>query len=164
MKTSNGRSFQLNQYLSYKPHSSVKPTCIFLILYVWPSNDALDKNIRKWILALGPHSKDRKSTMDIANIDNPKVNRDSPPLTANITSADFVENSLGPSVQYIPLGIYHTGGFYAMTPWDGLPYKQSLTLSMVYHRKFALYIHIRNALTSTWSNWWCLEYEVLSSL
>ena len=34
-KTSNGRRSQLNQYWSYKPHSNVKPTWIFLkILYV----------------------------------------------------------------------------------------------------------------------------------
>ena len=67
------------------------------------------------MLVLGAHNKDRKSTKDKANIGNPKVNRGCPPLTANRISADCVENSLGPSVQYIPLGVYHTGSFNAMS-------------------------------------------------
>ena len=76
-----------------------------------PSNDIFDKNKKQLMLVLGPHSKDLKSTRDKADIGNPKVNRGCPPLTANHTSADCLENSLGPSVQYIPLGVYHTGGF-----------------------------------------------------
>ena len=64
---------------------------------------------------LGLNSKDRKSTRDKANISNPKVNRGCAPLTANRTSADCVQISLGPSLTYIPLGVYHTGGFNAMT-------------------------------------------------
>ena len=63
------------------------------------------------MLVLGLGSKDRKSTKDKANIGNPKVNRGCPPLTANRTSADCDENSLGPSIQYIPLRVYRTGGF-----------------------------------------------------
>ena len=59
----------------------------------------------------GKDSKDRKSTRDKANISNPKVNRGCAPLTANHTSADCVQISLGPSIQYIPLGVYHAGGF-----------------------------------------------------
>ena len=58
------------------------------------------------MLVLGAHNKDKKSTRDKANIANPKVNRGCPPLTTNRTSADCVENSLGPSVQYISLGVY----------------------------------------------------------
>ena len=60
------------------------------------------------------NSKDRESTRDKANINNPKVNRDCAPLTANRTSADCVQISLGPSIPYIPLGVYHTGRFNAM--------------------------------------------------
>ena len=98
-ETSNGRISQINHYLSYKPHSSFRPTWIFFedvvcVLQMVP----LTKN-RCWYWY-----KDRKSTRDKANIGNPKVNRDCPPLTGNRTSADCVENSLGPSVQYIPMG------------------------------------------------------------
>ena len=64
----------------------------------------------------GKDSLDRKSTRDKANISNPKVNRGCAPLTANHTSADCVQISLGPSIPYIPLGVYHTGGFKAMNP------------------------------------------------
>ena len=53
--------------------------------------------------------KDRKFTRDKANISNPKVNRGCAPLTANCTFADCVQTSLGPSIPYIPLGVYHTG-------------------------------------------------------
>ena len=63
---------------------------------------------------LGLNSKDRKSTRDKANISNPKVNRGCAPLTANRISADCVQISLGPSIPYIPLGVYHTGRFNAM--------------------------------------------------
>ena len=66
------------------------------------------------MLVLGSHSIGRKSTRDKANTGNPKVNRCCPPLTANRTSADCEENSLVSSVQYIPLGVYHTGGFDAV--------------------------------------------------
>ena len=67
---------------------------------------------------LGLHSKDRKPTRDKSNIGNPKVNRGCPPPIANSTSADFDENSLGPSVHYIPLRVYHIGGFNAMGKRD----------------------------------------------
>ena len=53
---------------------------------------------------MGLNSKDRMSTRDKANISNPKVNRCCAPLTANPTSADCVQISLGPSIPYIPLG------------------------------------------------------------
>ena len=68
------------------------------------------------MLELGLHSKDRMSTKDKANMPNPKVNRGCPPLTANHISADCVQISLGPPIQNIPLGVYRTGGFNAMTP------------------------------------------------
>ena len=74
------------------------------------------------MLVLGAHNKDRKSTRDQANICNPKVNRGCPPLTANRTSADFEDNSLGPSVQYIPQGVYHTRSFNAMKMTSGSLY------------------------------------------
>ena len=67
------------------------------------------------MLALGLHSKHRKSTKDTASKSNPKVNRGCPPLTSNRTSADCVQISLGPSIQYIQLRVYHTGGFNAVS-------------------------------------------------
>ena len=61
-------------------------------------------------------SKDWKYTLkDKANMRNYKVNRGCPPLTANHTSANCDENSLGPSIQYIPLRVYHSGGFNAVS-------------------------------------------------
>ena len=66
------------------------------------------------MLVLGFYSKDRKSNKDKANISNPKVNRGCPQLTANRISADCVQISLGPSIKYIPLRVYSTGGFNAM--------------------------------------------------
>ena len=66
------------------------------------------------MLVLGPQRKDSKSTRDKVNISNPKVNRGCPSLTANCTLADCVRISLGPSIQSIPLRIYHTGGFNGM--------------------------------------------------
>ena len=58
------------------------------------------------MLQLRLHSEDRKSTRDKANINIPKLNRGYPPFTANRTSADWVQISLGPSIQYILLGVY----------------------------------------------------------
>ena len=55
-----------------------------------------------------------KISRDKANISNPKVKRGCAPLTANRTSADCVQISLGPSIPYIPLGVYHTGRFNTM--------------------------------------------------
>ena len=80
---------------------------------VCPSNDIFEKN-KKIDVGTGLDSKHRKSAKGKANIGNPKVNRGCPPFTANRTSADYDENSLGPSLQYILLGVYHTGGFNAM--------------------------------------------------
>ena len=93
------------QYWSYKPHLNFKPTWYFLkILYV--SFKWFFAKIKKKILmsVLGIKSIDRKSTRDKANISNPKLNRGCAPLTANRTSADCVQISLGPSIPYIPLG------------------------------------------------------------
>ena len=83
------------------------------ILYV-SSNDTFSKIKQILMLVLGLHSKDRKSTRNKANISNPKVNRGCLPLIANRISADCVQISLRPSIQYIPLRVYHTGGFNAM--------------------------------------------------
>ena len=82
---------------------------------VCPLNDTLKKIL---MLVLGLHRKDRKSTKDKANISNPKVNKGWPPLTANRTSADCVQISLGPSIQYIPLRVYRAGGFNVSTSLD----------------------------------------------
>ena len=78
------------------------------------------------MLVLGLHSKDRKSTRDKANISDPKVNRGCPPITANRTSGDCVQFSLRPSIQYIPLRVYHTGGFNAMKRYSGKCHQQTL--------------------------------------
>ena len=61
------------------------------------------------MLILGLCSEDRKSTRDTANISNPKVNRGCPPFRANRPSADCVQISLGPSIHYISLWVYHAG-------------------------------------------------------
>ena len=66
------------------------------------------------MLLLGLDSKDRKSTGDKANICYPKVNRGCPPLTVNCASPDCVDILLGPSKQYIPWRVFHTGCFNAM--------------------------------------------------
>ena len=102
-KTSYGRSSQLNQYLSNKTLSVSKILCVLQMVLL--------TKILNIDVGTGAHNKDRKSTRGKANIGNPKVNS---LLTANRTLADCVENSLGPSEQYIPLGVYHNGGLNAM--------------------------------------------------
>ena len=47
-------------------------------------------------------------------LSNSKVTRGCAPLTDNRISADCVQISLVPSIPYIPLRVYHTGGFNAM--------------------------------------------------
>ena len=70
------------------------------------------------MLVLECHDKDTKYSGDKTNIGNPKVYRGCPPLTANRTSTDWDQNSPGPSIQNICLGVYHTGGFNAMRIYD----------------------------------------------
>ena len=94
---------------------------IFWRFSMCKSNDTFDKNKKYWSRYWGSTAKDRKSTWDKANISNPKVNRGCAPLTANRTSADCVQISLGPSIPYIPLGVYHTGRFNAMVVVDTNP-------------------------------------------
>ena len=79
-KTQNWRSSKLNQYLSYKPHSSFKPTWICFEDFVCVFQMVL---LTKNMLVLEAHNKDRKSTRDKENICSPIVNRGCPPLTAN---------------------------------------------------------------------------------
>ena len=75
---------------------------------------------------LGLNSKDVKSTRDKENRSNPKVNRGCP-LTANQTSADCVQISLGPTKPYIPLGglsywgiqRYVTISLFLVEIWNG---------------------------------------------
>ena len=86
-------------------HSNFKPTWIFSknIFYVpfkWYS-------WQKWkilMLVLGLNSKDRKSTWDKANISNPKINRDCPPLKPTIPQQTVRKFHLDP--QY---NIFHWG-------------------------------------------------------
>ena len=84
------KRFQLNQYLSRRSHSSFKPTWVF--------EDFV------FVLQM-THSK---YSRDKANMGNPKINRGCPLLTGNRTSADCVWITSGPSVQHIPLWVYHT--------------------------------------------------------
>ena len=83
---------------------------VWVLQIILPTKNKTKKNS---MLALGLHNKDRKSTGDKANINNPKVNRGCTPFTANRTSADCVQISLEPSIQYIPLRVYHARGFNA---------------------------------------------------
>ena len=69
---------------------------------------------KRFTRALDPHAKDGMYSRDRANISNSKVSRRCLPLTANRTSADCMENTPGPPVQHIQMGVYHTGGFSAM--------------------------------------------------
>ena len=103
-KTSNERHFQLNQNLSYRPNSSLKPTWNFLKIFFVLRMIFLTSLV-KWKLALGPHGKDKTHFMNKTYIGNPKVNRGSPPLTVNPISAGSVEIPLDP--QYTT---YFTGG------------------------------------------------------
>ena len=93
-------------------------------------------------MVLGLHSKDRKSTRDKAYIGNPKVNKGCPPLTANRTSADRVQISLGPSMQYIQLRVYHTGSFNTMKHYN-LSWNSHIEFIQT---KVTKYIWIRNRL------------------
>ena len=79
---------------------------------------------------LGLNSKDRKSTRDKVNISDPKVNRGCAPLTANRISADCVQISLGPSIPYIPLGVYHTGGFNALMTKSSTKSSANMTITV----------------------------------
>ena len=81
-------------------HDFFKIVCLSTMLNFW----------QKRMLVLMSHIKDRMSTRDTANKGNSKANRVCPPLTAKGISADCVKNSVRSSVQYIPLGVYHTGG------------------------------------------------------
>ena len=87
-KTSNGRSSQFNQYLSYTPIQILNQHDFLKRFWVCPPNDTFDKILKISMLVQGLLSKDRKSTRDKANINNPKVNRGCPPLTTNRTSTD----------------------------------------------------------------------------
>ena len=59
---------------------------------------------------LGLNNTDMKSIGDKANISNPKVNKGCAPLTANPTSADCVQISLGGG------GGYNAGGIQRYVP------------------------------------------------
>ena len=119
-KTSNGRHSQLNQYWSYKPHSNFKPTWIFWRFCMCTSNDTFDKNKKSWCWYWDSTAK-TESLLEIKQTKViPNENWGCAPLTANRTSADCVQISLRPSIPYIPLGVYHTGGFNAMGSDKGL--------------------------------------------
>ena len=96
---------------AYKPHPWFNPKWIFWRFLVSP-NDILD--IKKIMLVLVHHGKDRMFSRDRASISNPKLNICFPSLTDNSATTDCMEITLGPSIQHIPLGFYHTGGFNAI--------------------------------------------------
>ena len=85
-----GRSSKLNQYLSYKLHSSFKPTwnffadfsCVLQIIHLTTKID----------VGTGAPRQRQDKTRDKANMGNPKVKR------------DCVEISVETSVKYIPPG------------------------------------------------------------
>ena len=81
----NGRCSQVYRYLSHKTHSSCKSTWIFPTILCVSFKWYFRRKLKKDMLVLGAHNKDRKSTRDKANIGNPKVNRGCPPRTANHT-------------------------------------------------------------------------------
>ena len=78
------------------------------------SNDTFDKNKKYGSRYWGSTAKTGSLLGIKQTKSNPKVNRGCAPLTANRTSADCVQISLGPSIPYIPLGVHHTGRFNAM--------------------------------------------------
>ena len=116
-KASNKRCFQfINIYLTnaiqvlnlrefFRRYFCVHRTTFF----IW---------IKKTGLVLDPREKDKKYPRDKANIDNPKVNRGCPSLTAIRTLAECMEITLGPSIQHILLGVYGTRSLNAMDTRD----------------------------------------------
>ena len=89
----------------------------FFFFFLCPSTNIFDINIKS-MLVLGPRGKDRKYPRDKAKIGNPKINRRCPSLTANRTLTDWMEITLGPSIQHIPLGVYRTGvSALWIVPW-----------------------------------------------
>ena len=78
-----------------------------------PSNNIFDIIKKIDVVTWAPHQY-RKNSGDKANIGNPEVNIGCPPLTANRISTDCDQNSPGPSIHYIPLGVYHARGFNVM--------------------------------------------------
>ena len=111
---------------------------------------------------LGLNSKDRKSTRDKANMSNPKVNRGCAPLTAKCISADYVQISLGPSIPYIPLGVYHTGGFNAMLKFAAKGYNNNIApLAHIMARRRpgdkplseSMMVSLLTHICATWPQW-----------
>ena len=90
--------------------------------------------LKQMILVLGLHRKERNSTRDKSNIGNPKINKGCAPLTANRTWADCEESFFGPSIKYIPLRVYHIGGFHAMYLSDYIIGNRNITRFSIYKR------------------------------
>ena len=66
------------------------------------------------MLALGSHSKDRKSTRDKANIGNPKVNKGCPPTHSQPHLSRLCGKFTWTLSTIYSTGVYHTGVFNAM--------------------------------------------------
>ena len=80
---------------------------------------------------------------DKANISNPKVNRGCATLTANRTSADCVQISLGSSKPYISLGVYHAilpRCEFPVMRYDDPTRPSYLCYGNIYNREDGLYI------------------------
>ena len=102
-KTLNRRCSQLYRYLSYKSHSSFKPTCIFFEDFVCVLQMILLKK-KKSMLVLGLDSINRKFVKVKANIGNPKVNRGCPHSLPTALQQTVMKIHLDP--QY---NIFHWG-------------------------------------------------------
>ena len=107
----NPRGFQLNQYMSYKPHSCFNLHGNFWRFCFCPLFLTWIKNLC-WYWG---STAQIRSILWIKNIGHPKVNRGCPLLTANCTSTVCMEITPGPSVHHIPIRVYHTGGFSDMS-------------------------------------------------
>ena len=78
------------------------------------SNDIFLYKWTKSMLVIGPQCKERKysGVKTSTSIGNHKVNRDCP--SSQPTTPRQTVWTPRPSMQHIPLGVYHTGGFNAM--------------------------------------------------
>ena len=112
-KTRNETYLQLYHCVSFlQTPSMFKPKWLFWSFFVSP-NDIFDMN-KNIMLVLRPHGRGRMFSRDRASIGNPRLNIGFPTHNANCATIDRMEITLGPSIQHIPLGFYHTGGFNAM--------------------------------------------------
>ena len=85
----------------YKPHSSFKPTWNFWRVCLCPSNYIFDINKKNQCWHWG-------TTAEVI------------PHSQPTASQQTVQNTPGPSVHHILMGVYHTGVFHATSSWSSL--------------------------------------------